>query len=178
MRNRRWLAKNNPWRKCGDLVSGTNEPRGAPRNTSNEEIDALLKHWKECPALGKKRKHPPLREKKKKAPTPLLGLWKRRYVFWDLSYWKILDMPHTLDAMHITKNMCKSLLGTLLNMLDRTKDGTKERHDLKVITSGKSFTCHRPKMDSRRRRRLTETSAKGLSSKIITAPSFFTFNPT
>ena len=42
-------------------------------------------------------------------------------------------MPHSLDAMHITKNVCESLLGTLLNMRERTKDGPKARADLKSM---------------------------------------------
>ncbi|KAK1664339.1 hypothetical protein QYE76_052498 [Lolium multiflorum] len=88
--------------------------------------------WKECPASGKIRQK--LGEKKKKKETtPLIGVWKRRSVFWDLPYWKILDTPHCLDVTHITKNVCKSLLSTLLNMPDRTKDGPKARHDLKVL---------------------------------------------
>ena len=32
--------------------------------------------------------------------------------------------------MHITKNVCESLLGTLLNMPERIKDGPKARNDL------------------------------------------------
>ena len=51
-------------------------------------------------------------------------------VFWELLYWKILHTPHSLDAIHITKNACESLLGTLLNMSERTKDGPKARSDL------------------------------------------------
>jgi hypothetical protein len=35
--------------------------------------------------------------------------------------------------MHITKNVCESLLGTLLNMPERTKDGPKSRADLLSI---------------------------------------------
>ena len=42
-------------------------------------------------------------------------------------------MPHSLDAMHITKNVCESLLGTLLNMPERTKDGPTARTDLKSM---------------------------------------------
>ena len=42
-------------------------------------------------------------------------------------------MPHSLDAMHITKNVCESLLGTVLNMPERTKDGPKARADLKSM---------------------------------------------
>ncbi|KAK1648001.1 hypothetical protein QYE76_065806 [Lolium multiflorum] len=90
--------------------------------------------WKECPPPGKIRQKPGEKKKKKATvTTPLIGVWKRRSVFWDLPYWKILDTPHCLDVMHITKNVCESLLGTLLNMPDRTKDGPKARHDLKVL---------------------------------------------
>ena len=32
--------------------------------------------------------------------------------------------------MHIKKNVCESLLGTLLNMPEKTKDGPKARQDL------------------------------------------------
>jgi hypothetical protein len=35
--------------------------------------------------------------------------------------------------MHITKNVTKSLFGTLRNMPDRTKDVPKARNDLKLL---------------------------------------------
>src|SRR4051812_11678172 len=59
-----------------------------------------------------------------------MKVWKTRSVFWESPYWKFLRMPHSLDIMHITKNLCKSLVATIINMLDRTKDGPKARHDL------------------------------------------------
>ena len=71
--------------------------------------------------------------KEAKAPEPLLKVWKTWSVFWDLPYWKIHPVPHSLDAMHIMKNVCESLLGTLLNMPERTKDGPKARADLKSM---------------------------------------------
>ena len=71
--------------------------------------------------------------KDEKAPEPPLKVWKTRSVFWDLPYWKIHRVPHSLDVMHITKNVCESLLGTLLNMPERTKDGPKARADLKSM---------------------------------------------
>ena len=100
--------------------------RGAAR------IDELLKNWKDCPLSGKKQKAPEP-GKKRKAPEPLLKVWKTRSVLWDLPYWKIHRVPHSLDVMHITKNVCESLLGTLLNMPERTKDGPKARADLKSM---------------------------------------------
>ena len=66
----------------------------------------------------------------RKAPEPLLKVWKTRSVFWDLEYWHKLDTPHCLDQMHICKNVLESLLATLMNMPDKTKDGPKARKDL------------------------------------------------
>src|SRR3954463_8819149 len=42
-------------------------------------------------------------------------------------------MPHSLDVMHIMKNVTESLFDTLLNMPEKTKDGPKETHDLKLL---------------------------------------------
>ena len=91
-----------------------------------------MKNWKDCPLPGKKQKATEPR-KKRKAPEPLLKVWKTMSVFWDLPYWKIHRVPHSIDVMHITKNVCESLLGTLLNMPERTKDGPKARADLKSM---------------------------------------------
>jgi hypothetical protein len=49
--------------------------------------------------------------------------------------------------MHITKNMCKSLLGTLLNMPDRTKDRPKARHDLEFMQIRNDLHVGRPDDD-------------------------------
>ncbi|KAK1609032.1 hypothetical protein QYE76_032705 [Lolium multiflorum] len=45
-------------------------------------------------------------------------------------------------------NVCESLLGTLLNMPDRTKDGPKARHDLKVLGIVEELQIPRPKRDT------------------------------
>ena len=39
-------------------------------------------------------------------------------------------MRHFLDVMHIEKNVCKSLISTLLNVPGKTKDGEAARLDL------------------------------------------------
>jgi hypothetical protein len=121
MGHQRWLGKDDPWGKRKKLFDGEVKIRRAPRTRSGAKIDEMLKNWKECPTLGKKRK----------VPTPLMKVWKTSSVFWDLQYWKILHTPHSLDVMHITKNVCEGLLGTILNMPKRTKDGPKARSDLK-----------------------------------------------
>ena len=109
-----------PWRKLSHLFDGKVELRGKPDQKSGAVIAELLNNWKECPAPGKTQKK----------PEPLLKVWKARSVFWDLPYWKILRVPHSLDLTHITKNVGESLLATILNT-DKTKDGLKARNDLK-----------------------------------------------
>ena len=39
-------------------------------------------------------------------------------------------MRHYLDVMHIEKNACDSIIGTLLNIPSKTKDIVKVRLDL------------------------------------------------
>ena len=58
------------------------------------------------------------------------GVWKKRSIFFDLLYWKDLLVHHNLDVMHIEKNICKSLIGTLLNIPGKTKDIENVRLDM------------------------------------------------
>jgi hypothetical protein len=37
-------------------------------------------------------------------------MWKKQSVFWELPYWKDLDVHHLIVVMHIKKNVCKSIL--------------------------------------------------------------------
>ena len=60
-------------------------------------------------------------------------------VFWDLEYWHKLDTPHCLDQMHICKNVLESLITTLMNMPDKTKDGPKARKDLEDLNIRADF---------------------------------------
>ncbi|XP_062010496.1 uncharacterized protein LOC133726869 [Rosa rugosa] len=43
---------------------------------------------------------------------------------------EFLPVRHCLDVMHIEKNVCDSLIGTLLNIPGKTKDGVKTQLDL------------------------------------------------
>ena len=57
-------------------------------------------------------------------------LFTRRSTLWDLEYWKDLDLRHNLDVMHIEKNICDNIIGTLLNIEGKAKDTLKSRIDL------------------------------------------------
>ena len=53
----------------------------------------------------------------------------RRAFFFNLPYWKHLLVRHNLDVMHIEKNICESILATLLQ-LSKSKDGEMARLDM------------------------------------------------
>ena len=56
--------------------------------------------------------------------------WKKKSIFFKLEYWKYFYVRHNLDVMHIEKNVCESIVGTLLNIPGKTKDGLNSRLDL------------------------------------------------
>ena len=57
--------------------------------------------------------------------------WTHRSIFFDLPYWTKLRIRHNLDVMHIEKNVCDSVVGTVLDLPYKTKDNTRVREDLK-----------------------------------------------
>ena len=50
-----------------------------------------------------------------------------------------LLIRHNLDVMHVEKNVCESILGTLLDINGKSKDGKKSLDDLQRISLRKSL---------------------------------------
>ena len=67
---------------------------------------------------------------KGRRPSNTEGVWKKRSIFFDLPYWNDLLVFQNLDVMHIEKNVCESLIGKLLNIPGKTKDGENDRLDM------------------------------------------------
>jgi hypothetical protein len=59
------------------------------------------------------------------------NMWKKQSIFWELPYCKDIDVCHLIDVMHVEKNVCQSLLMTLLNTDRKTRDHGHARADLK-----------------------------------------------
>jgi len=57
------------------------------------------------------------------------SIWKKRSILFDLLYWSDLDVRHCIDLMHVKKNVCDSVIGTLLNIQGKTKDGLNTHQD-------------------------------------------------
>ena len=48
-------------------------------------------------------------------------MWNKKSILWELEYWELLDVRHLIDNMHIKKNVCESLFGTLLQQREGMK---------------------------------------------------------
>ena len=74
------------------------------------------------------------RGKKKTKKQPIKGsersCWNTISSFFELPYWKDLHGRHCLDVMHIEKNVCMNILGTLLDIPRKSKDGLNARRNL------------------------------------------------
>ncbi|KAL6319770.1 hypothetical protein AAG906_036828 [Vitis piasezkii] len=110
--HRRFLPCNHPFRK----------QKKAFNALSGEEIlhkiDNISNSW------GNKK----VRHDKSKGNTT--SYWNKKSIFFDLGYWRYLHVRHNLDVMHIEKNVCETIIGTLLNIQGNTKDGLNSRLDL------------------------------------------------
>ena len=58
--------------------------------------------------------------------TPML---KKKSIFWELPYWKVLDVCHAIDVMHLTKDHCINLIA-FLGVYEKTKDTLEARQEL------------------------------------------------
>jgi hypothetical protein len=55
-------------------------------------------------------------------------MWKKKSIFWELEYWKVLEVRSVIDMMHLTKNLCVNLLG-FLGLYGKTKHTPEARED-------------------------------------------------
>ncbi|KAL8155839.1 hypothetical protein AgCh_001037 [Apium graveolens] len=148
MGHRTFLPLTHPYRKRKNDFDGTIETRVARFPLTGKEVFERVKDIDVV--LGKLYKK----------PTPN-SIWKKRSIFWDLPYWEHLQVRHCLDFMHIEKNVCESIIRTLLNIPGKTKDGMKARLDLKEkisfyeclssvkVPSGDSSSPKKPRLNER-----------------------------
>ncbi|KAA0050362.1 uncharacterized protein E6C27_scaffold88G00940 [Cucumis melo var. makuwa] len=125
MGHRRYLPQNHVWRRSR-LHDGKVERKAPPVVMNGHEILEL--DQLDFPVMSK---HSSIQDKKIKRALN----WTKKSIFFDLPYWSRLLLRHKLDVMHIEKNVCDNLVGTLLNIEGKTKDTTNARlnlQDLKI----------------------------------------------
>jgi hypothetical protein len=95
-----------------DQFNGNTEKRHPPLNLTCHEVNEMVKDVHV--ALGK--------QKMNGKNTGEDDMWKKQSIFWELPYWKDIDIDDSIHVMHIEKNVCESLLKTLPNTDGKTRD--------------------------------------------------------
>ncbi|KAI5312908.1 hypothetical protein L3X38_042082 [Prunus dulcis] len=103
--HRKWLPINHPYRRQHAAFNGKPEYGIPPEPLTGEEVLHMVENGDRV-------------------------CWKKKSIFFDLEYWKYLPVRHALDVMHIEKNVCDSIIGTLLEIPRKNKDGIAARLDL------------------------------------------------
>ncbi|KAI5313343.1 hypothetical protein L3X38_042517 [Prunus dulcis] len=103
--HRKWLPINHPYRRQRAAFNGKPEYGIPPEPLTEEEVLHMVENGDRV-------------------------CWKKKSIFFDLEYWKYLPARHALDVMHIEKNVCDSIIGTLLEIPGKNKDGIAARLDL------------------------------------------------
>ncbi|XP_042964767.1 uncharacterized protein LOC122298991 [Carya illinoinensis] len=124
MGHRRWLAPKHPWRKNKRAFNGANEVQGHPAKLTAQAVLESLRMVSNV-QFGK------ILPKRKRAPQELN--WTKKSIFFDLPYWQDVELRHNLDIMYIEKNICDSVLSTLLSIVGKSKDTTNARRDLEHL---------------------------------------------
>ncbi|XP_021756658.1 uncharacterized protein LOC110721778 isoform X1 [Chenopodium quinoa] len=141
--HRKWLPLDHPYRSQAHLFNGTQEHDVAPVPTSGEDI---LKEQERINYVYGKSKKPSNKKRERKKGGISINefdddhgekdsnnvLWKKKSTFFDLEYWEYNLLRHNLDVMHIEKNVCENLLGTLLDM-DNARDEKSAREALEKL---------------------------------------------
>ncbi|KAL0544680.1 hypothetical protein IC582_019799 [Cucumis melo] len=120
MGHRKYLPRYHPYRLQKKNFDGKQEHGKPPQPLSGEAIYFKLKEMffssgKKCGKNNNEGGN---------------DYWKRRSEFFELPYWKNLHVRHCLDVMHIEKNVCMNIVGTLLDLPGKSKDGMNSRLDL------------------------------------------------
>ncbi|XP_066159855.1 uncharacterized protein [Oryza sativa Japonica Group] len=160
MRHRRFLLTNHTYRKMKAEFDGTEETDPAPKPTTGEKVCAMTEKIvcefgkvTKKPSKGTKRKKPEKTTKPEdckkqddsskpddKLPPP----FKKHSIFFKyLPYWKDLEIRHGIDVMHLEKNVFDNIVGTLLDMPKKTKDGLQSRMDLVEMGIGEELDPQR-----------------------------------
>ncbi|XP_050217554.1 uncharacterized protein LOC126668392 [Mercurialis annua] len=107
---------------------------GKPEHGSNPEELSGDKVLRQLDLLPKDLVFVKTPNQKKNACGPEELNWTKRSIFFELPYWKTLKLRLNLDVMHIEKNICENILGTLMNNDGKSKDNIKARMDLEAIS--------------------------------------------
>ena len=115
--HRRFLDRHHPYRRLKKNFNGLAETGAPPTILTGEQVYNEVERLDRSYGKGQNI-------------VRMKNIWKKRSIFFDLPYWRCLDVRHSLDIMHVEKNLCDSLVSTLLHIPGKSKDGITARMDL------------------------------------------------
>jgi hypothetical protein len=120
--NHHFLPQKHPLEKEGKHFDGKAETRSKPVTRTGGEVFGIVKDLKVI--FGKDPGSQPVPNgADKHAP-----MWKKKSIFWELSYWKVHEVHSAIDVMHLMKNLCVNILG-FLGLYGKSKDTPEARED-------------------------------------------------
>ncbi|KAL5579995.1 hypothetical protein UlMin_012437 [Ulmus minor] len=122
-----FLEAKHPWRNRKDF-DGTIKVRPPPHRFESSHILAQL----DAISPRQPGKAPSNLSWKRKRLSSELN-WLKKSILFELAYWSSLKLRHNLDVMHIEKNVCDDIVGTLMDIEGKTNDTLKARMDLKDL---------------------------------------------
>lgn len=126
LRNRRFLPINHPWRRKRDVFR-KKEKGETPMPLSGEEI---LEQVIDLEGVYFSKDQ----TKRTKVSHKTRGdNWNKKSIFFELPYWRTLLLRHNLDVMHLEKNICDIIIGTIMNIKGKIKDTINSRIDMEAL---------------------------------------------
>ncbi|XP_026384531.1 uncharacterized protein LOC113280095 [Papaver somniferum] len=153
MGHRRYLSPDHKWRQSY-LHNGKHDYRSPPKKFTGDELLSQMNNIRNT----NPGKHPDIYDKNRKRCPDELN-WVKKSIFYELPYWKDHLIRHKLDVMHIEKNICDNIVGTLMNIEGKKKDTMKAHLDLEDMNIKK------------------ELHLKRVGNKFIKRPACYTLSP-
>ncbi|KAK1614095.1 hypothetical protein QYE76_019612 [Lolium multiflorum] len=120
--HRRFLPKGHPVRKKGKHYNGKADHRPKPAEHTGAEAFDMVKDLKVIFGKGPGGQSVP------KGADGDVAMWKKKSIFRELEYWKVLEVRSAIDVMHVTKNICVNIL-SFLGVYGKSNDTKEARQD-------------------------------------------------
>jgi hypothetical protein len=117
----------------GCQFNGEEENQEAPLHVTGDLVHLNVKDIKTIEELPKLIEKTLGERKKRSGEEKEGGMWNKKSIPWELAYWSMFDVRHSIDNMRVKKNVCEATCGTLLQQKSKGKYYKNAREDLKEL---------------------------------------------
>ncbi|XP_056698659.1 uncharacterized protein [Spinacia oleracea] len=119
-----WLPEDHKWRLNKRSFGGKVQRGPPPDHLTGHDVMEQLTGYSNV-EFGKD-----VSGKRKRGEIYIVHQWKKLSIFYQLPYSRHLLVRHNFDVMHVEKNVCESILGTILDLTGKNKDSLNAQLDL------------------------------------------------